>query len=204
MVPADGLLEVVSVVPDGNGGFTAAFSSDLPFGSFYVKERTTNEAYILSDQTYPVVFEYADQEAALVSIAVNSGEAIPNELLRGRVDGVKYGEDVAGGEDVKLAGAVIGLFKPDAEEFTTETALLTTTTAEDGSFAFDEIPFGHWLIAEIAAPALYTVSEEQHHVYIRYGRTADRNPHGQHLDPRQRAATKKPRLWMNLPLRIKR
>lgn len=166
VVPADGLLEVVSVVPDGNGGFTAAFSSDLPFGSFYVKERTINEAYILSDQTYPVVFEYAGQEAALVSIAVNSGEAIPNELLRGQVDGVKYGEDAAGGEDVKLAGAVIGLFKPDAEEFTTETALLTTTTAEDGSFAFDEIPFGHWLIAEIAAPALYTVSEEQHHVYI--------------------------------------
>ena len=166
VIPADGLLEVVSVAPDENGGFTAAFASDLPFGSFYVKERTINESYILSDQAYPVVFEYAGQEVSLVSIAVNSGDAILNELLRGRVDGVKYGEDAAGGEDVKLEGAVIGLFKPDAEEFTMETALLTTTTAEDGSFAFEEIPFGHWIIAEIAAPAFYTVSEERHHVYI--------------------------------------
>ena len=49
MVPADGLLEVVSVSPNEAGGYGASFSSDLPFGSYYVKERATNEAYILSD-----------------------------------------------------------------------------------------------------------------------------------------------------------
>ena len=46
------------------------------FGSYYVKERTTNGAYILSDQKYPVVFEYAGQETALVQILVNEGEAV--------------------------------------------------------------------------------------------------------------------------------
>lgn len=166
VIPAGGLLEVVSVEPNETGGYDASFASELPFGSYYVKERTTNSAHILSDTEYPVVFEYAGQEAALVQILVNEGEAVSNDLLRGRVDGVKVGENPEGGEDVKLAGAVMGLFKPDTEEFTEENALLTVTTAEDGSFAFENIPYGHWIIKEISAPALYTMSPEQHHIYI--------------------------------------
>ena len=166
IIPEDGLLEVVSVAANENGGFSSSFASDLPFGSYYVKERTTNADYILSDQEYPLEFAYAGQETALVSIAVNGGEAIANELLRGRVDGKKYGESPDSGDPVELAGALIGLFAPDTEAFTEEQALLTVTTGEDGSFAFEEISYGHWIIAEISAPALYTVSKEQHHVYI--------------------------------------
>mgnify|MGYP003096335003 CR=1 FL=1 len=166
VIPAGGLLEVVSVEPNETGGYDASFASELPFGSYYVKERTTNSAHILSDTEYPVVFEYAGQEAALVQILVSEGEAVSNDLLRGRVDGVKVGENPEGGEDVKLAGAVMGLFKPDTEEFTEENALLTVTTAEDGSFAFENIPYGHWIVKEISSPALYTVSPQQHHIYI--------------------------------------
>ncbi|EOS81596.1 hypothetical protein C817_00550, partial [Dorea sp. 5-2] len=166
VIPAGGLLEVVSIDPNEAGGYGASFASDLPFGSYYVKERTTNSAYILPDTEYPVIFEYAGQEAALVQVLVNEGGAVPNDLLRGRVDGVKVGENPEGGEDVELAGAVMGLFKPDTEEFTGENALLTVTTAEDGSFSFENIPYGHWIVKEISSPALYTVSPEQHHIYI--------------------------------------
>ena len=166
VIPAGGLLEVVSVSANEAGSYDACFASDLPFGSYYVQERTTNSAYVLSDTKYPVVFEYAGQEAALVQILVNEGEAVPNDLLRGRIDGVKYGESTEVGEDVKLAGAVMGLFWPDTEEFTEENALLTVTTGEDGSFAFENIPYGHWIVKEISAPALYTVSPEEHHIYI--------------------------------------
>lgn len=166
VIPAGGLLEVVSVDPNEAGGYGASFASDLPFGSYYVKERTTNSAYILPDMEYPVVFEYAGQEAALVQILVNEGEVISNDLLRGRVDGVKVGENPEGGEDVKLSGALMGLFRPDTEELTGENALLTVTTAEDGSFSFENIPYGHWIVKEISSPALYTVSPQQHHIYI--------------------------------------
>ena len=166
MIPAGGLLEVVSVSNNGAGVYTASFASDLPFGSFYVKERTTNSAYVLSDTEYHFAFEYAGQEISLVSVAVNSGEAIRNELLRGSVDGVKVGEDPDGGENVTLAGAIMGLFTSDTEDFTAENALLNATTAEDGSFAFENIPYGHWIVKEISAPDLYTVSPEQHHIYI--------------------------------------
>ena len=169
VIPAGGLLEVVAVAPveDAPCQYSAAFASDLPFGSFYVQERTTNEAFVLSGQQYPVVFAYAGQETALVTIAVNDGEAISNEMIRGRIDGVKYGEDPEGGEDLTLEGALIGLFAPGTEEFTEENALLVTTSGENGAFSFEDVPFGHWIIKEIASPsALYSISPEQHHVYI--------------------------------------
>lgn len=120
----------------------------------------------INQRANPVVFEYAGQDAALVQILVNEGETISNKLLRGRVDGVKVGEDPEGGDDVNLSGALIGLFQSDTEEFTEENALLTVTTGEDGSFAFENLPYGHWIVKEISTPALYTVSKEQHHIYI--------------------------------------
>ncbi len=43
-----------------------------------------------------------------MQILVKEGEVVSNDLLRGRVDGVKYGESTDGSEDVKLAGAVMG------------------------------------------------------------------------------------------------
>lgn len=79
---------------------------------------------------------------------------------------MKYGENPTGGAPVTLAGAVMGLFAADDTKMTAETALLTTTTAADGSFAFENIPYGHWVVAEITAPPLYTISPEQHHIYI--------------------------------------
>ncbi len=177
VIPAGGLLEVVSVSSDG--GAAAIALPLLPtclLAAIMCKERTTNSAYMLSDTEYPVVFEYAGQDAALVQILVNEGEAVSNELLRGRVDGVKVGENPEGGEDVTLAGALMGLFRPDTEEFTEENALLTAITGKDGSFSFENIPYGHWIVKEISAPDLYTVSPQQHHVYI----GAD----GQHIEIR--------------------
>lgn len=166
VIPADGLLEVVSVEPGENGGYTASFATDLPLGGYYVKERATNAAYVLSDKAYPIEFSYAGQDTSSVTIYVNEGDGIENDILRGRIEGIKYGESVDGGEEKELAGALIGLFRADTEDFTEDNALLTYTTAEDGAFVFEDIPYGHFIVAEIAAPELYTISPERHHVYI--------------------------------------
>lgn len=166
VIPADGLLEVISVIPSDNEGLYGVFASDLPIGGYYVKERSTNKAYVISDKEYPVEFGYAGQETAVVTIRVNDGEAIDNNILRGRIEGKKYGEALDGGEAVELAGALMGLFAPDTEDFTEENALLTAVSDETGAFAFEGIPYGHWIIAEISAPELYTISPEQHHIYI--------------------------------------
>lgn len=122
-----GLLEVISLDESGHGRAI----SDLPMGSYYVQEISTNSAYILDDTKYPVVFEYAEQDTATVHITANEGEAINNDIIYGSVNGKKSDED-----GNALGGAVMGIFKTGTTEFTKEAAIATATSAEDGSFAF--------------------------------------------------------------------
>ena len=151
-IPADGLIEVITLDENGHGKAI----SDLPMGSYYVQEISTNSAYLKDDTKYPVVFEYAGQETALVSITANEGEAIENDLIYGSASGKKYDED-----GNALGGALIGIFKTGTEEFTAETAIQTTTSADDGSFSFDKVPYGTWIIREIESPTGFVLSDEE-------------------------------------------
>ncbi|MDD4510443.1 MAG: SpaA isopeptide-forming pilin-related protein [Oscillospiraceae bacterium] len=151
IIPAGGLLEIVSFDENGHG----VCKTDLPFGSYYLKEIASDSHYLVSDEQYPVVFEYAGQDTALVEIRANDGKPIENKLLRGEVEGIKKDEDGKG-----LGGAVIGLFKSDETEFTRDTAILTATSGEDGSFSFANVPYGTWLVREIEAPTGFVLSDE--------------------------------------------
>ena len=130
-------------------------------GGYYVKELATDEHYILSDAKYPVTFEYAGQETAKVQLAVNDGEAIENDLIYGSVSGRKVNEN---GEP--LGGALIGLFKYNDTEFTKENALMTATSQKDGSFSFEQIPFGIWYVREIEQPTGFVLNETVYEVNI--------------------------------------
>ncbi len=152
VIPADGLIEIISL--DGNG--SGKVKTDLPIGSYYVKELATNSAYILNVQKYPVTFEYAGQETATVHITANGGEAIENDIIYGSVSGKKSDED-----GNALGGALIGVFKTGTEKFTTENAIQTTVTAADGSFSFEKVPYGTWVIREIESPTGFVLSEEE-------------------------------------------
>ena len=80
---------------------------------------------------------------------------LKNELIPGgKISGKKVDTD---GET--LEGATIGLFSAGAEEFTEETALMGTTSDEGGTFAFEDVPFGRWIIREIASPEGYVLNE---------------------------------------------
>lgn len=151
-IPVDGLIEVITLDENGHGKAI----SDLPMGSYYVQEISTNSAYLKDDTKYPVVFEYAGQETALVSITANEGEAIENDLIYGSVSGKKYDED-----GNALGGALIGIFKTGTEEFTAETAIQTTTSADDGSFSFEKVSYGTWIIREIESPTGFVLSDEE-------------------------------------------
>ena len=152
VIPADGLIEIISLDENGSG----KVKTDLPIGSYYVKELATNSAYILNGQKYPVVFEYAGQKTATVHITANGGEAIENDIIYGSVSGKKSDED-----GNALGGAVIGIFKTGTEKFTTENAIQTTVTAADGSFSFEKVPYGTWIIREIESPTGFVLSEEE-------------------------------------------
>ena len=152
VIPADGLIEIISLDENGSG----KVKTDLPIGSYYVKELATNSAYILNGQKYTVVFEYAGQKTATVHITANGGEAIENDIIYGSVSGKKSDED-----GNALGGAVIGIFKTGTEKFTTENAIQTTVTAADGSFSFEKVPYGTWVIREIESPTGFVLSEEE-------------------------------------------
>lgn len=156
-IPADGLIEIISLDESGNG----TVKTDLPIGSYYVKELATDEHYILSDTKYPVVFEYEGENTSTVELTVNGGEPILNDLIYGSVSGRKIDEN---GE--ALGGAVIGLFKSADVDFNDENAVLTTVSAEDGSFGFDNIPYGTWYIREIAQPTGFVLNETVYTVTV--------------------------------------
>ena len=151
IIPADGLLEIVSVDENGH----ALCKTDLPFGSFYLKELSTDSHYLLNRETFPFTFEYGGPSVAVVEIAANDGEAISNELIRGEIRGMKTDENGTG-----LSGAVIGLFQSDETEFTAENALATATSADDGSFSFSDVPYGNWVLKELESPEGFILSDE--------------------------------------------
>ena len=151
VIPADGLLEILSVDENGH----AVCNTDLPFGSFYFKELSTDEHYILSDEKYPFEFSYVGQDIAVVEIKTNDGKPIENDLLYGEIHGMKKDED-----GNALGGAVIGLFKANCTEFTKENAILTAVSREDGGFSFAGVPFGNWVVREIEAPTGFVLSDK--------------------------------------------
>ena len=157
VIPADGLIEIITL--DENGKATA--NTDLPFGSYYIKEIATDEHYILSDIQYPFTFEYAGQDTETVEIKVNDGKPIENKLIYGSVSGKKIDEN---GE--ALGGALIGIFKADETEFTKEHAIMTATSEKDGSFSFAKVPYGKWIVREIEAPEGFVLDDTSYEVNI--------------------------------------
>ena len=157
VIPADGLIEIITLDEKG----TATANTDLPFGSYYIKEIATDEHYILSDTQYPFTFEYAGQDTETVEIKVNDGKPIENKLIYGSVSGKKVDEK---GE--ALNGALIGIFKADETVFTREHALMTAVSQKDGSFSFAKVPYGNWIVREIEAPTGFVLDDTSYEVNI--------------------------------------
>lgn len=158
VIPKDGLLEIITCNEKGK----ATFTTDLPIGSYYVKEISTDSHYILSEKKYPVVFEYAGQDTATVHISVNDGEPIENEIIYGTIQGLKIDRET--GENI--TGALFGLFSITETEFTEETAILTSESNEEGIFTFENVPYGEYIIRELKPAEGYLPNEENYTVTI--------------------------------------
>lgn len=158
VIPKNGLLEIITCDEKGK----ATFTTDLPIGSYYVKEISTDNHYILSDKKYPVVFEYAGQDTATVHISVNDGEPIENEIIYGTIQGLKIDRET--GENI--TGALFGLFSITETKFTEETAILTSESNEEGIFTFENVPYGEYIVSELKPAEGYLPNEENYTVTI--------------------------------------
>ena len=152
VIPKDALITYASCDENGN----INFSCDLPISfKWYAKEITTDEQYVISDTKYTFETQYKGQTVNIYDIAINGGEPINNSIKRGTVSGIKKDEN-----GNVLGGALIGLFKADTTEYTEENALMTATSADDGSFSFVDVPYGTWCIREIKQPTGFILNEK--------------------------------------------
>ena len=158
VIPKDGLLEIITCDEKGK----AQFTTDLPIGSYYVKEISTDNHYVLSDKKYPVVFEYAGQNTATVHISVNDGEPIENEIIYGTIKGLKIDRET--GENI--AGTLFGLFSNNETKFTEETAILTAESNEGGIFEFTDVPYGEYIVRELKPAEGYLPNEENYQATV--------------------------------------
>jgi LPXTG-motif cell wall-anchored protein len=158
VIPENGLLEIITCNEKGK----ATFTTDLPIGSYYVKEISTDSHYILSEKKYPVVFEYAGQDTATVHISVNDGKEIENEIIYGAIKGLKIDRET--GENI--AGALFGLFSITETKFIEETAILTSESNEEGIFTFENVPYGEYIVSELKPAEGYLPNEENYTVTI--------------------------------------
>lgn len=158
VIPENGLLEIITCNEKGK----ATFTTDLPIGSYYVKEISTDSHYILSEKKYPVVFEYAGQDTATVHISVNDGKEIENEIIYGAIKVLKIDRETGG----NITGALFGLFSITETEFTEETAILTSESNEEGIFTFENVPYGEYIIRELKPAEGYLPNEENYTVTI--------------------------------------
>lgn len=158
VIPENGLIEIITCDEKGK----ATFTTDLPIGSYYVKEISTDNHYILSDKKYPVAFESAGQNSATVHITVNDGGPIENEIIYGTIKGLKIDRET--GENI--AGALFGLFSIYEIKFTEETAILTAESNEEGIFTFENVPYGEYIVCELKPATGYLPNGESYPVTI--------------------------------------
>lgn len=154
VIPEKSLISMVTLGED----MTAHFEEKLPFAKYYVEEISTDESYMFNGEKYLVNFEYMGQDQTTVDIDCGT---FVNNLKRGSVSCKKVNE-----KNETLEKAVFGVFKSDTTEFTAEDALLTTESDKDGKFVFTDIPYGEYIVKEIAAPTGYILSDKQYDVII--------------------------------------
>ena len=145
--PRDCLIEIAGIHQDGS----LSFQTDLPFGTYYVKELSTDHHYILNDTEYEFDFSYQNQETPTVEIVLNDGNPIENKLIRGTVEITKT--DVNTGKPLPNTG--IEIFDEDGN------IIIQGRTDENGVFRFT-LRYGKYYYREFDAPDGYLIDENKY------------------------------------------
>lgn len=157
IIPVNGLIEIATADETGN----CVFTSDLPLGSYVVREISTHNAYLENWSEYLVAFNYKGQEIEKVYVTANDSTPVVNELYRGEIVGIKVDEN-----NNPLAGAIIGIFKSEEGPFNFDTAIAVEQSDKNGEYRFTDVPIGTWYIAEIESPLGYQLDENVYPVTV--------------------------------------
>ena len=170
-----GALEVTKTAEDGFvQGVTFRLSGTADCGQPVDEYAKTDETGIAVFENIPIGSNYTMEEVDVpgryivpvpvsIKIAWNevTKQTVENHLVRGSICGIKVDES-----DKPLPGAVFGLFAEGMTEFLENAAFAVVESSEDGSFSFENIPYGVWLVRELASPDGYVLSGEIFEVRI--------------------------------------
>ena len=120
----DSLVGIVDV--DENGNAKGSLTQE---GTYYLRELTTDDDYLLSDEKYPFTYSYNGDKQQVIQ--VNNGDPIYNYLKRGTIE--IYKQDA----DSKLPLMNVCFELATDKDFTN--IIKTTWTDENGKAIFDEL-----------------------------------------------------------------
>lgn len=162
VIPADGLIEVVSVSEYG----TATFTTDIPVGSYYVKEYTANKYYVLDNTHYEFTFD-ATTDSEIQQIQINNGEDIVNKVAYGTAKTIKVDAEYPKN---KLSGAVFEVYADTDgdKEFNAEKDNLIGEMKEvkKGEYELGELPIGGYFLYEKTAPLNFVKDNDYYYFAI--------------------------------------
>ena len=152
VIPAGSLMEVITFDKSGK----TEIKTDLPFGKFYVQELQTTDGYVLDDTKYDVIFEYAGQDTATVTIDVNGGEPIENKLMRGDLRIIKIFEECET-TIPNIPFTIVG------KTTVGTTVTIEAVTNENGEIFLENLLVGDYTVTELDSPLSigYVLSEPQ-------------------------------------------
>ena len=135
---------------DANGSLVTP--ERLPYGKGYsLVEVQAPYGYVIDRTpiTFDIAADAATEDGGITVVIIE----VENKPIHGTIMGKKLDED-----GFAIAGAVFGLFKENETEFTEETALMTSTSNEIGVFAFENVPYGKWIVREIKSPPSFKLN----------------------------------------------
>jgi|GEM_PF-1490955 len=129
-----------------------AIYDNLPYGSYYLKELTAPEGYLLSSERTP--FELKIQGETIELTVINTKEPIS----MGKIKLIKKDADT---EEV-LANAVFGVYTSDTDEKVCE-----LKTDANGIAVSPELIIGDYYFQELSAPSGYELSSDKVSVTVK-------------------------------------
>lgn len=141
---SDGSIYMDDLVTDENGLITV---TDLPWASYYFKEKSPPKGYTISDAKIEFVIDRFTAEAANVYHVVDE-QQLTNVVLK---------KVSSKDKTVGLEGAVFSLFNTDTLALYGENYV----TDKNGYLTVENLPWGNYFFMETKAPEGYTINSDR-------------------------------------------
>lgn len=119
---------------------------DLQLGTYYVKELSTINGYILDDKYYKIELNYKDDKTYVVEKSIN----IINEQIKCDVVYITSNIDNNGIKDIE-----INLYNSLHE------IIYNGKTDENGKIILEDLPYGEYYIKQVKVPSGYILNDEK-------------------------------------------